>query len=83
MSTATFVSRLARNTCSREANRSTALTLYELFCFRYTDSALKSYSKPYASLSACHYREPPNGALGLAALGDDTVDWLKRTALKI
>jgi len=25
----------------------------------------------------------PNGTLGLAALNDDTVDWLKRTALNI
>jgi len=26
---------------------------------------------------------PPNGTLGLAALDDDSVNWLKRTALKI
>jgi len=34
-------------------------------------------------LASCPLYHPPNGTLGLAALDDDTVNWLKRTALKI
>jgi len=32
-------------------------------------------------LASCPLYHPPYGTLGLAALDDDTVDWLKRTAL--
>jgi len=34
-------------------------------------------------LACCLLYHPPNRALGLAALDNNTVDWLKRTALKI
>jgi len=34
-------------------------------------------------LASCYLYQSPNGKLGLAALDDDTVDWLKRTALNI
>jgi len=34
-------------------------------------------------LASCPLHHPPNGTLGLTALDDDTLDWLKRTALKI
>jgi len=34
-------------------------------------------------IASCHLYHPPNGTLGLAALDDDTVDWLKRTTLNI
>jgi len=34
-------------------------------------------------LASCPLYHPPNGTLGLAALDDDTVDWLKRTTLNI
>jgi len=34
-------------------------------------------------LASCSLFQLPNGALGLAALDDDTVDWLKRTKLSI
>jgi len=37
--------------------------------------------RPHTSLLSLYH--PPNGTLGLAALDDDTVDWLKRIALKI
>jgi len=38
---------------------------------------------PNHILASCSLYHPPNGTLGLAALDDDTVDWLKRTALNI
>jgi len=34
-------------------------------------------------LASCPLYHPPNETLGLATLGDDTVDWLKRTAMNI
>jgi len=34
-------------------------------------------------LASCPLYHPPNGTLGMAALDDDTVDWLKRTTLNI
>jgi len=34
-------------------------------------------------LASCPLYHPPNGTLGLTALDDDTVDWLKTTALNI
>jgi len=34
-------------------------------------------------LASCPLYHPPSGTLGLATLDDDTVDWLKTTALNI
>jgi len=34
-------------------------------------------------LASCPLYQPPNGTLGLAAPDNDTVDWLKTTALNI
>jgi len=34
-------------------------------------------------LASCLMYHPPNGTLGLAAVDDDTVDWLKKTAFSI
>jgi len=34
-------------------------------------------------LDSCPLYHPPNGTLGLAALDDDTVDWLRTTVLCI
>jgi len=35
------------------------------------------------NINSCPLYHPPNGTLGLAALDNDTVDWLKRTVLNI
>jgi len=35
------------------------------------------------TVASCLLYHPPNGTLSLATLDDDTVDWLKTTALNI